>query len=97
MIELESLTLSPIEWHAVAAIARHRVGSELTEPDLPRRIANTAGRAWLARQLQVTLELHPSDAALIRSWRAALPEAEALRAIAEAERIVREHGRRPRG
>jgi hypothetical protein len=96
MTESELLTLTPIEWHAVAAIARRKAGAGLTEPELPLRIANAAGRAWLARQLNVTLALDPADAALVRSWHAGLPDPEALQAIAEAERIVREHGQRLR-
>lgn len=89
------VTYTPIEWYALAGLARRSGLPALAEPDLPVRITNAVGRAWLARQKEVTLEVAARDAALLDSLRSELPDTEVLSAIAEAEQIVREHAWRP--
>jgi hypothetical protein len=89
------VTYSSIEWHALAALAR-RPELSLDDPDLPSRIFNAVGRAWMTSQQQITLDVAESDATLLLALSACLPDTEVLAVIAEAERIVREHSWRPR-
>jgi hypothetical protein len=89
-----SLTYTHVEWHALLALISRAGEPDLTEADIPSRVTNAVGRSWLARQRETTVELTEADAAVFRALRATLPDADALAAIAEAERIIREHQRR---
>ncbi len=89
------VTYTSIEWHALAPMLR-RPEISLDEPDLPSRITNAVGRAWMTRQQDITLDVTDCDATLLGALRACLPDAEVLETIAAAERIVREHSWRPR-
>jgi hypothetical protein len=90
------VTYTLVEWHALATLVSRPGGPKLIESDLPIRIANEVGRAWLARQHDVTLDVTASDATMLDcAIRSILPDTEALAAVTEEERIVREHARRP--
>jgi hypothetical protein len=89
-----SLTYTPAEWFALQALLNRPDAPALTEPDLPTRINNAVGRSWLAGQRQATVDVTAEDAAIVRSLRSQLPDAETLAALAEADRIIRDHQRR---
>jgi hypothetical protein len=86
-----NLTYTHAEWHALVAIISRAGAPALTESDLPYRISNAVGRSWLTRERQTTVEVTEADAAVLTALRATLPEADAIAAIAEAERIIRAH------
>jgi len=89
-----SLTYTNTEWHALLALITRAGAPALTEPDIPYRVTNAVGRSWLARRREATVDLTEADAAVLIALRAGLPDAAAIAAIAEAERIIREHQRR---
>ena len=89
-----SLTYTHAEWQALLALISRADAPVLTETDIPSRITNAVGRSWFARQREATVELAGADAAVLSALRAGLPDADALAAIAEADRIIREHQRR---
>ena len=93
-----TLTYVHVEWYALLALLKRSDAPALTAADLPARISNEVGRSWIAGKREASVELAESDAATLRELRAGLPDAEALAAIAEAEKIVRFHqrGRAPR-
>jgi hypothetical protein len=89
-----SLTYTPSEWIALAALLNRPNAPILTDSGLRTRINNAIGRSWLAGLSAATVEMEKSDAAILRALRSGLPDAEVLAALIEAERIIREHQRR---
>jgi hypothetical protein len=89
-----NLTYTLCEWLALTALLTRPDAPGLTEPDLPSRINNAVGRSWLAGLRAAAIDVETADADVLRDLRSTLPDAEALAAIAEAERIVRAHQRR---
>jgi len=89
-----TLTYLHIEWHAILSLLGRPDAITLTDSELLARISNEVGRAWLAGRRDVGIHMSECDAVVIQVLRSALPDAETLAAIAEAESIIRMHQRR---
>lgn len=88
-----TLTYVHVEWYALLALLKRPDAPALAATGLPDRISNEVGRTWIAGQRDASIELAEEDAAILRELRAGLPDAEALAAIAEAEKVIRFHQR----